>query len=128
MLTVVLLQRPAHAQFVIVSPSNPEVSGTVAVKLGTIPPTVWWTCIKINSSPGCSASALEAVADRGQKIDFAAFLDRVEQAADPHLAVDRNRDVRFQIAVLHEMSKAPRLVHWPVVSGLAIAEELSRWS
>jgi hypothetical protein len=47
LLTVVLLQRPAHAQFVIVSPSNPEVSGTVAVKLGTIPPTVWWTCIKL---------------------------------------------------------------------------------
>jgi hypothetical protein len=71
---------------------------------------------------------LEAAADRAQKIDFAAFLDRVEQAADPHLAVDRNRDVRFQIAVLDEMSKAPRLVRWPVVSGLAIAEELSRWS
>jgi hypothetical protein len=62
LLSLMLLQRPAHAQFVIVSPSNPEVSGTVAVKLGTIPPTVWWTCIKINSSPGCSASGYNPIA------------------------------------------------------------------
>ena len=62
LLIVALLQGPAHAQFVIMSPSYPEVSGTVAVKLGTIPSTVWWTCIKVNSSPGCSASGYNPIA------------------------------------------------------------------
>ena len=62
LLIVALFQGPAHAQFVIASPSYPEVSGTVAVKLGTIPSTVWWTCIKVNSSPGCSASGYNPIA------------------------------------------------------------------
>ena len=48
-----------------------------------------------NANPGAGLSGsrlLKAAADRGQEVDFAGFLDRVEQAADPHLAIDRNVD------------------------------------
>lgn len=61
LLAMIVAQRPAHAQFVIASPSNPEVGGTVAVKLGTIPATVWWTCIKVDSSSSCSASGYNPI-------------------------------------------------------------------
>jgi len=61
LLAMIVSQRPAHAQFVIVSPSNPEVAGTVAVKLGIIPATVWWTCIKVDSSSSCSASGYNPI-------------------------------------------------------------------
>jgi hypothetical protein len=73
LLIVALSQRPAHAQFVIVSPSNPEVSGTVAVKLGTIPPTVWWTCIRVNSSPACTASGYNSIAWNTTGLDDGAY-------------------------------------------------------
>src|SRR6185437_7753027 len=59
------------------------------------------TCRKMER---CVERALfEAAADRWQKVDFAVFLDRVEQAAHSHLAVDRNGDARFQIAVFDQM-------------------------
>jgi hypothetical protein len=35
---------------------------------------------------------LKAAADRRQEVDFAGLPDRIGQAPDPHLAIDRNVD------------------------------------
>src|ERR1700688_4333974 len=62
---------------------------------------------------------LEAAADRGQKIDFAGFLDRIGQATDSHFAIDRNVDTRFQIAVLYQMGLDARELALEIFDHLA---------